>query len=107
MKYFQKNILTGIIAFTVVVGVAASVYFGKLTPNPAIAEETSDQMAKQIPTRAEDNPDISSLLKKMNLSVAADHPVMPDFELLDLDGNAVTLSQFKGETVLLGFFTTW
>jgi peroxiredoxin len=43
----------------------------------------------------------------MNMGVAADHPVMPDFELLDLDGNAVRLSQFKGETVLLGFFTTW
>ena len=69
MKYFQKNILTGLIAVIVVVGVAASVYFGKLTPNPAIAEEKFDQMAKQIPAKAEDNPDISSLLKKMNLIV--------------------------------------
>ncbi|MBE9520220.1 MAG: redoxin domain-containing protein [Proteobacteria bacterium] len=56
---------------------------------------------------AEDSLEISTLLQKMNLSVAADHPVMPDFELLDLDGNSVRLSQFKGETVLLGFFTTW
>jgi peroxiredoxin len=33
--------------------------------------------------------------------------MMPDFELLDLEGKVVRLSQFKGETVLLGFFTTW
>ena len=107
MKKFQKNILIGIMAFIVVVGAAASVYFGQLAPNLAIAEEKLDQLVKQIPTKAEDNPDISTLLKKMNLSVAADHPVMPDFELLDLEGKVVRLSQFKGETVLLGFFTTW
>lgn len=96
MKHFQKSILTGILAIIVIVGAAASFYFGKLTPvsaNAAIMTENS--------------PEISTLLQKMNLSVAADHPMMPDFELLDMDGNAVRLSQFKGETVLLGFFTTW
>jgi peroxiredoxin len=56
---------------------------------------------------AEDRPEISTLLQKMNMSVAAQHPVMPDFELVDLEGNVVRLSDFKGEAVLLGFFTTW
>jgi cytochrome oxidase Cu insertion factor (SCO1/SenC/PrrC family) len=92
MKHSQKNILTSILAILVIVGAAASFYFGKLSPAPAYAE---------------DIPEISTLLQKMNMSVAADHPVMPDFELLDLDGKAVRLSQFKGETILLGFFTTW
>ena len=96
MKHFQKNILTSILAIIVIVGAAASFYFGKLTPVPANAA-----------IMAEDSPEISTLLQKMNLSVAADHPVMPDFELLDLEGKVVRLSQFKGETVLLGFFTTW
>ena len=44
---------------------------------------------------------------EMNMREPEGHPVMPDFELLDLDGKSVRLSQFKGETVLLGFFTTW
>ena len=107
MKYFQKNILAGILAILVIVGAAAAFYFGSLTPTPANAEEKPGQLAKEAPAKAEDNPDISALLKKMNMQVAADHPVMPDFELLDVDGKQVRLSQFKGETVLLGFFTTW
>jgi cytochrome oxidase Cu insertion factor (SCO1/SenC/PrrC family) len=107
MKHFQKNKLPVILAIIVIVGAAASFYFGNLTPTPAIAEEKLGQLANKVPAKAEDNPEISTLLKKMNMGVAADHPVMPDFELLDLDGNAVRLSQFKGETVLLGFFTTW
>jgi cytochrome oxidase Cu insertion factor (SCO1/SenC/PrrC family) len=92
MKHFKKNILTGVLVIIVIVAAAVSLNFGKLTPTPAYAE---------------DNQEIKTLLQKMHMSVAADHPVMPDFELLDLDGNVVRLSQFKGETVLLGFFTTW
>jgi cytochrome oxidase Cu insertion factor (SCO1/SenC/PrrC family) len=107
MKYFQKNMLPGILAILVIVGAAAAFYSGSLTPTPANAEEKTGQLAKQAPAKAEDNPDISALLKKMNMQVASDHPMMPDFELLDVDGKQVRLSQFKGETVLLGFFTTW
>ncbi len=107
MKYFQKNRLAGVLVILVIVGAAASFCFGGLTPTPANAEEKPDQLAKEVLAKAEDNPDIVSLLKKMNMGVAADHPMMPDFELLDMDGKSVRLSQFKGETVLLGFFTTW
>ena len=31
----------------------------------------------------------------------------PDFTLKDLDGNEVTLSQYKGNVVLLDFWATW
>ncbi len=107
MKHFQKNIFPGILAILVIVGAAASFYFGSLTLTSANAEEKLDQPAKEAPAKAEVNPYISALLKKMNMQVASDHPMMPDFELLDVDGKPVRLSQFKGETVLLGFFTTW
>ena len=107
MKHFQKNILAGILAILVIVGAAASFYFWNQPPTPANAEEKLDQFAKEAPAKAEVNPYISALLKKMNMQVASDHPMMPDFELLDVDGKPVRLSQFKGETVLLGFFTTW
>jgi len=31
----------------------------------------------------------------------------PDFQLSDLDGNLVSLSNFRGRTVLVNFWTTW
>ena len=107
MKHFQKKILQSILAIIVLVGTATSFYYGSLTPTSANAEEKLGQLAIETPAKAEDNPEISALLKKMSMRVASDHPIMPDFELLDLDGNSVRLSQFKDETVLLGFFTTW
>ena len=33
--------------------------------------------------------------------------VAPDFSLKDLSGRSVSLSQYHGKTVLLGFWTTW
>jgi hypothetical protein len=107
MKYFQKNILPGILAIIVIVGAAASFYFASLAPTPANAEGKLDQLAKEAPVKAEFDSDIAALLMKMNMRMSADHPEMPDFELLDLDGKTVRLSKFRGETVLLGFFTTW
>lgn len=31
----------------------------------------------------------------------------PDFSLLDMQGNKVTLSQFKGKVVIINFWATW
>lgn len=107
MKNFHRSLLTGIIAFIVVAGTAASVYYRNRAPTLADAKEKSGQLAEQRMAKVEKSPEIKTLLQKMNLSVNADHPTVPDFELLDLEGKTVHLSQFKGETVLLGFFTTW
>jgi cytochrome oxidase Cu insertion factor (SCO1/SenC/PrrC family) len=108
MKYPPKKILLSILAIAFLVVAAASIYFGKLTPSNAIAEEkTNVTGVKEKSSKLVDSPAVSSLLNKMSMQVALEHPMMPDFELLDLDGNKVRLSQFRGETVLLGFFTTW
>jgi len=58
-----------------------------------------------VPARI--TPEVREILSKSNLQVARYKTVAPDFELRDLDGKIVRLSQFRGETVLLGFFTTW
>jgi len=40
-------------------------------------------------------------------SAAAALSVAPDFTAKDLDGNNVTLAQFKGKVVLINFWATW
>jgi hypothetical protein len=107
MKHFQKYILPSILTIIVLVGAAASFYSGKLSPNPANAEDKPDKLAKQISADVSEGSEISTLLKQMDLRVSADNSMMPDFELLDLDGKVVQLSDYRGSTVLLGFFTTW
>lgn len=74
----------------------------------------SSLMAKEIPknlsnnlSTSQINPEIKALFQKNNFRAAQYQSLAPDFELRDLDNKVVRLSQFKGETVLLGFFTTW
>ena len=62
---------------------------------------SSNSSAAQI------DPEIKDLLQKNNLRAAQYQTPAPDFKLRDQDGKMVRLSQFRGETVLLGFFTTW
>ena len=107
MKHFQKYMLPSILAIIVIVGTAASFIFGSLTLSPANAEEKTDKLAKQISADVSESSEISTLLNQMDLRVSADNSMMPDFELLDLDGKVVQLSDYRGSTVLLGFFTTW
>ncbi len=71
-------------------------------------------LAEDIPKPIADNsggtqitPEIRDLLQKNQLRPAQFQTPAPDFTLRDLDGQEVRLSQFRGETVLLGFFTTW
>jgi len=58
-----------------------------------------------VPARI--TPELREILAENNLQAARYKNVAPDFELRDLDGKPVRLSQFRGEIVLLGFFTTW
>lgn len=41
------------------------------------------------------------------LSPVADRPVAPDFQLMNLDGELVSLSGFKGKVVVVNFWATW
>jgi hypothetical protein len=98
----RKKVLlaTGIIA---VLGLSVGVFSASADflglPQQQIFGENSAQ--------AEISPEIKALLQNNNLRPAQYQTPGPDFILYDLDGNEVSLSQFRGETVLLGFFTTW
>ena len=40
-------------------------------------------------------------------SRAGEHPVAPGWQLKDVDGQAVKLSDFKGKVIILDFWATW
>ncbi|MFQ5913773.1 MAG: hypothetical protein ACE5JS_11370 [Nitrospinota bacterium] len=42
-----------------------------------------------------------------NLIRLPDAPAVPDLSLLDLEGQEVSFSMFRGKIVLLNFWTTW
>jgi cytochrome oxidase Cu insertion factor (SCO1/SenC/PrrC family) len=108
MKLPSQKILLSVFAAAFLVVSTASIYFGKIVSPTAVAEEKiTIPGANEESSKLMDNPDVSSLLNKMSMQVALEHPSMPDFELLNLDGKVVRLSDFKGQIVLLGFFTTW
>lgn len=96
-----KNLLvTGIIAvLSLGVGVFSAPAGSLGLPKHQILGENSAQ--------AQISPEIKALLQKNNLRPAQYQTPAPDFILYDLDGNKVSLSQFRGDTLLLGFFTTW
>ena len=91
-----NKLLTGIIAVLILGAVTFSV-----------PSETLSLSLQEDTGQAQLSPEIKTLLQKNNLRPAQYQTPAPDFTLYDLDGNKVSLSQFRGETVLLGFFTTW
>lgn len=72
----------------------------------SVAQATPKALSDNL-RAAQINPEIKEYLQKNNFRAAQHQTPAPDFELRDLDNKVVRLSQFRGETVLLGFFTTW
>jgi cytochrome oxidase Cu insertion factor (SCO1/SenC/PrrC family) len=50
---------------------------------------------------------IADLLASMDMYYFAEPVQAPDFELLSLEGRKTSLSQYRGQVVLLTFWATW
>ena len=53
------------------------------------------------------HPTIAPSLRAQGFRVGSDRKLAPDFTLSDASGNAVKLSDFRGQVVLLDFWATW
>ena len=103
---FREEKLKGIKLW--LAGSLAILILGTTYSVPAGAFNSSrPEIPAQNPDRAVLSPEIKALLQQNNLQPAQYRTPAPDFTLYDLDGRKVSLSQFRDETVLLGFFTTW
>jgi cytochrome oxidase Cu insertion factor (SCO1/SenC/PrrC family) len=53
------------------------------------------------------NSTTDDLMAGMNIQHIAHPTTAPDFELLSVQGEKVSLSQYRGKVVLLSFWATW
>ena len=70
--------------------------------------DKTDKPDKQISsagTKLDSN--IADMISSMNLYTFDDVIKAPDFELLSLKGEKVSLGQHRGKVVLLSFWATW
>ena len=106
MKHSSRNLLAGILVLTVITGMTTWSFLGQ-SGTATAGEKRNIKVVANVNEEKSDGLEVSALLRKMNMNVAPDRPLMPDFELFSLAGKKVRLSDFRGEAVLLGFFTTW
>lgn len=86
----------------VVLGLLAVALLGLLLAIQACAPSAQDTLR----SGQEDTDNIG--LKESELAPAPEvGRLAPDFTLVDLEGNQVTLSDFRGKTVFLNFWATW
>ena len=69
--------------------------------------QTDSTSEKAVPGEPHSDGRIAELLGSVNMHHFTDPVAAPDFELYSLDGNRVTLSQYRGNVVMLSFWATW
>ena len=99
----NQNRILDIIIVIVIIGLSALVYFRLekilgVFRNDEVASVTENNppIATQNPTESE-----SSDIKEQTPKPA------PDFELMTLDGDKITLSDIDGKSVMINFWATW
>ena len=64
-----------------------------------------DKETSSAGTKLESN--VAEMISSMNLYTFNDIVKAPDFELLSVKGEKVSLGQHRGTVILLSFWTTW
>jgi hypothetical protein len=59
------------------------------------------------PELTQNEPTVSALMDSMGIQPLSDPVTPPDFTLNSIEGEEVSLSQYRGKVVMLGFWATW
>ncbi len=75
----------------------------------ACANENQSKISTETTIPAEENQvsNIADLLASMNMYHFKEPVPAPDFELTSVNRKKVGLTQYRGDVVLLSFWTTW
>jgi peroxiredoxin len=97
-----RNPLVVIVGIIVLVSAIGLLIFGQDLFN---ADSDSNTATEPIPGIDPDKQSVAEIpAGRPGLQVGE---VAPDFSLQDLDGNTVTLAQFRGQPVMINFWATW
>jgi hypothetical protein len=72
--------------------------------------QTESSSAKNVLDVSDSSPEdtgIAELLKSLQMHYFKDPVKAPEFELPSIDGNKISLSQYRGNVVLISFWATW
>ena len=87
--------------FTIIISMlAAATYSCQMDKTDKPDTQTSSSGTKL-------NSNVADMVSSMNLYAFDDIVKAPDFELLSLKGEKVSLGQHRGKVVLLSFWATW
>lgn len=70
-------------------------------------ENSSDATLSEAPASQSTDADIAGLLASLNMRHFKKPVKAPEFELASVNGGTVNLNQYRGDVVLLSFWTTW
>jgi len=70
---------------------------------PFLESCTKDRSSESLKNKSS----LSGLLTSMNIQEITKPTKAPEFELLSVTGERVSLRQYRGKVVLLSFWTTW
>lgn len=107
-----KTVLLAVLAVAVFVGI----YFlynslsqgnlDKVQSGQTLQSQAPSDQAETATTSAAVDMDASSAAESADSSSAPDYSA-PEINIVDLDGKAISLADFKGKTVILNFWASW
>ena len=106
----KKSVLILILAFALLMGGAALLYDrlgAQMAPDQLAVQVTEPEVQQTQPTEAPVEETREETQEATQATAAPQEVAAPDFEVYDLEGNAVHLSDYVGKPVVLNFWASW